>query len=104
MADDLQLNQMDEEQPQDRLREVEAQLRLNYIAFSEQYYELRRRERIFRGLFNNENETARELYQLRKITEDYQVLKIQTFNILRNNMKRTTIAIIMAILIANIMT
>jgi hypothetical protein len=64
------MNQMDEEQAQDRLREVEAQLRLNYIAFSKQYYELRRRERFIRRLFNNAKETVRELFQLRKITED----------------------------------
>jgi hypothetical protein len=61
---------MDEAQAQERLREVEAQLRRNYIEFSEQYYELRRRERIFRGLFNSAKSTARELFQLKKITKD----------------------------------
>jgi hypothetical protein len=79
---------MNGQQVQTRLREVEAGLCLNYSVFSEKYCELRRQERVFRTLYINAKETARKLFQLKKITEDDLIRKLQTINIIRNNMKR----------------
>jgi hypothetical protein len=86
--DQVEISQMNGQQVQTRLREVEAGLCLNYPVFSEQYCELRRQDRVFRTLYINAKETARELFQLKKITEDDLILKLQTINIIRNNMKR----------------
>jgi hypothetical protein len=49
-----------------RLQEVEAGLKLNYSAFSEQYYELRRQVRLFRTACHNAKAIVHELWQLGK--------------------------------------
>jgi hypothetical protein len=57
-------------------------------AFSEQYQQLRRQERLFRTAYLDVKAIVQELCHLGKISRDELIIRLQSINIIRNTMKR----------------